>query len=78
MSPPRLSRSLLGRRSLIGAGALALLFLSLPFYGEGGGKRKPPDLSTAIVQVAKQNIPAVVHIDVMERREVANPFFPFA
>jgi serine protease Do len=29
------------------------------------------------VQVAKQNIPAVVHIEVMERQEVANPFFEF-
>jgi serine protease Do len=56
---------------------MVLLFVSLPLYGEGGGKRKPADLSTAIVQVAKQNIPAVVHIDVMERREVVNPFFPF-
>ncbi len=33
------------------------------------------DLTTAIVRVAKQNIPAVVHIEVTERREVPNPFF---
>lgn len=32
------------------------------------------DLSTAIVQVAKQNIPAVVHIEVTERQEVESPF----
>ncbi len=37
----------------------------------------PVDLSTAIVRVAKQTIPAVVHIEVTERQEVANPFLPF-
>lgn len=36
-----------------------------------------PDLTTAIERVAKQNIPAVVHIEVTERREVANPFPSF-
>jgi hypothetical protein len=35
------------------------------------------DLSTAIIQVAKQNIPSVAHIEVTERQEVANPFLPF-
>jgi len=35
------------------------------------------DLSKAIVQVAKRNIPAVVHIEVTQRQEVANPFLPF-
>ena len=35
------------------------------------------DLSKAITKVAKENIPAVVHIDVIQRREVINPFFPF-
>jgi len=38
---------------------------------------KPIDLSTAIIQVAKQNIPAVVAIEVTESREVVNPFLPF-
>ena len=36
-----------------------------------------PNLSTAIAQVAKQNIPAVVHIEVMQRQEVTNPLLPF-
>ncbi|MCE5262156.1 MAG: Do family serine endopeptidase [Deltaproteobacteria bacterium] len=36
------------------------------------------DLSTAIIQVAKQNIPSVVHIEVTESQEVANPMLPFA
>jgi serine protease Do len=35
------------------------------------------DLTTAVVQVAKQTIPAVAHIEVTERQEVANPFVPF-
>ena len=35
------------------------------------------NLVTAIIQVAKSNIPAVVHIQVTEREEVSNPFFPF-
>jgi len=35
------------------------------------------DLSKAIMKVAQENIPAVVHIDVIQRREVVNPFFPF-
>jgi serine protease Do len=35
------------------------------------------DLSTAIVEVAKRTIPAVVHIEVTERQEVANPLVPF-
>ncbi len=35
------------------------------------------DLSTAIVEVAKKTIPAVAHIEVTERQEVANPLVPF-
>ena len=35
------------------------------------------DLSTAIIEVAKETVPAVVHIEVTERQEVVNPFFPF-
>lgn len=40
-------------------------------------KEKGIDLSTAIIQVAKQSIPAVVHIEVTEQQEVANPLLPF-
>jgi len=36
------------------------------------------DLRTAIIEVARQAIPAVVHIEVTERQEIPNPFFPFA
>lgn len=41
------------------------------------GAEKPVDLSTAIIQVAKQNLPAVVYIEVTESREVVNPMLPF-
>ena len=40
-------------------------------------KQQVIDLSTAISKVAKENIPAVVHIDVIQRKEVVNPFYPF-
>ena len=35
------------------------------------------DLTTAFVRVAKETIPAVVHIEITERRQVANPLLPF-
>jgi serine protease Do len=54
---------------------LVALVLSIP--AQAADKIKSVDLSTAIVQVAKQNIPAVVHIEVTERQEVPNPFLPF-
>jgi serine protease Do len=37
----------------------------------------PVDLSMAIIQVAKQNLPAVVYIEVTESQEVVNPFLRF-
>jgi serine protease Do len=37
----------------------------------------PVGLSTAIAQVAKQNIPAVVHIEVTQRQKPTNPRLPF-
>jgi serine protease Do len=49
--------------------------LSTP--SQGAENPKPYDLSTAIIQVAKKNIPAVVHIEVTERQEVVNPMLPF-
>ncbi len=35
------------------------------------------DLTSAFVRVAKETIPAVVHIEITERRQVANPLLPF-
>ena len=54
-----------------------LLILFPPATAPAAEKRRSVDLSTAIIQVAKQTIPAVVHIEVTERKEVANPFLPF-
>ena len=36
-----------------------------------------PDLSTAIIRVAKDNIPAVVHIEVTRSQEAGRPTMPF-
>jgi len=54
-----------------------MLILFQPFPVEAAEKGKPVDLSTAIIQVAKQNLPAVVYIEVTESREVTNPLLPF-
>jgi serine protease Do len=53
------------------------LLLCQSGLAQAAEKNKAFDLSTAIIQVAKQNIPAVVHIEVTERQDVANPFLPF-
>jgi serine protease Do len=37
----------------------------------------PQNWETAIARVAKETLPAVVHINVTERREVSNPMLPF-
>jgi serine protease Do len=58
------------------AGLMFLLSSSVAFPATEKGSST--DLSTAIINVAKQNIPAVVHIEVTESQEVANPFLPFA
>ena len=42
-----------------------------------GANPSAVDLSTAIARVAKETIPAVVHIEVTQRQEVNNPFLPF-
>ena len=39
---------------------------------------KTADLVTAIEQVAERTIPSVVHIEVTERQDIPNPFFPFS
>jgi len=54
-----------------------MLILFQPLLVKAAEKGKPVDLSTAIIQVAKQNLPAVVYIEVTESREVANPFLPY-
>ncbi len=67
-----------GRLPAVGSMLMVLLLFGLPLHGQPGVKKRPAvDLASAIVQVAKQNIPAVVHIDVMERQEISTPSFPF-
>jgi serine protease Do len=60
--------------SFLGVGVILALALATPAPAASG---ETPNLSTAIAQVAKQNIPAVVHIEVTQRQEVANPLLPF-
>ena len=54
-----------------------ILILSLSGPALAAEKIKSVDLSTAIVQVAKQSIPAVVAVEVTESQEVTNPFWGF-
>ena len=58
---------------------LSAFFLGLLAVGPQliSAQVKAADLSTAIVQIAKQSIPAVVAIEVTERREVTNPYWGF-
>jgi len=75
----------MSRKSMLGRQILWSFFLSVFIAGIGLFAPSPPsvqagpsvDLSTAIIRVAKETIPTVVHIEVTERQEVANPFFPF-
>ncbi len=55
----------------------AIAFKHPVAYGSSLGYA-PADFKAAIAWVAEKNIPAVVHIDVIERREVVVPFQPFA
>jgi serine protease Do len=53
--------------------AILLFFLlgpAIPAYSA-------PEVTSAIIEVAKKNIPAVAHVEVTERKEVPNPLLPF-
>lgn len=58
---------------------VAFLAILIPFQWAPvqAAEKKPVDLSTAIIEVAKKNLPSVVYIEVTESREVQNPFWPF-
>jgi serine protease Do len=61
------------------AAVLLIAWLSLA-YAKGGDPTQRSaslNLTTAIEQVAQQTIPAVAHIEVTQRQEVANPLLPF-
>jgi serine protease Do len=57
--------------------AIVLCLLLGVQMSPAGAADKPVDLSTAIIQVAKQSMPAVVYIEVTETQEVVNPLLPF-
>ena len=63
--------------------ALGVLFTGIVWWSHSSAPQAAEapkasvDLKTAIVQVAKQNIPAVVHIEVTARQEVTVPSSPF-
>jgi serine protease Do len=57
--------------------AISLIAWSSLLLPTAAQSAPPEDLSTAIVQVAQQTIPAVVHIEVTQREEVTNPLLPF-
>jgi serine protease Do len=54
-----------------------ILIFSLSVPALAAEKVKSVDLSTAIIQIAKQSIPAVVAIEVTQSQEVTNPFWGF-
>ena len=58
---------------LLGVIALAWVMPGNAAAQKGGS----PDLSTAIIRVAKDNIPAVVHIEVTRSQEARRPTMPF-
>jgi serine protease Do len=64
------------RRSLFSAWVLSFVFWGIQIPPALAAE-KPVDLSTVIIQVAKQSMPAVVYIEVTETQEVVNPFTPF-
>ncbi len=56
---------------------LMLLLLAICLLSTEAAGAKSGDLSTAIIKVAKDTMPAVVYIEVTESQEVTNPFLPF-
>lgn len=62
---------------LAGSAAITLLVILAVSVPQGFAPAGALDLTTAIVDVAKNTIPSVVHIEVTERQEVSNPMLPF-
>ena len=68
------------RRFRFVGGYLVIGFLSLAISlpsSHAADRPKAVDLSTVIIKVAKDTMPAVVYVEVTESREVVNPFLPF-
>lgn len=65
-------------RLLSSASLAVVVFLILTLIvSAAAAPGEAPNLSTAIGQVAKTNIPAVVHIEVIQRQELVSPLLPF-
>ncbi len=67
-------------RWLLGGVIVVFGLFSSSLSSTAQGLRQPgigEDLRTAITEVAKKAVPAVAHIEVTEKQEVANPFIPF-
>jgi serine protease Do len=63
---------------LIGCLLAAVVLFALPPVPVQAAEAMPAqNLTTAIIQVAKQAMPAVVYIEVTESKEVSNPFYQF-
>ncbi len=73
MNPFSMKKQLRRLSALLGAVVLTVL---LP-GGAAAQKGGSADLSTAIIRVAKESIPAVVHIEVTRSQEVGRPATPF-
>ncbi|MDQ5986907.1 MAG: hypothetical protein CSYNP_02642 [Syntrophus sp. SKADARSKE-3] len=57
---------------------LLIMILALPLSSANSAEKAGHiDMSTVIIKVAKQTIPAVVHIEVTEQQVMENPYLPF-
>ncbi len=71
------TRNRSGMQYFLLLGLLIMIIFQPPSASATEKMETAVDLSTAIIRIAKQNIPAVVHIEVTERQEVMNPLLPF-
>ena len=55
---------------------VASVFVLTASLFSSGTVSAAPDVTTAIVEIAKKNIPAVAHVEVTEQKEVPNPLRP--
>ena len=58
-------------------GTIFSIILLTALFNPALSAQKSIDLSTAIIQVAKDNLPKVVYVEVTQSREVMNPLMPF-
>src|SRR5215831_18067984 len=76
MVTPVARHRMVQRGIILGLAWVVGLIVWLP-WAHAQSAKPMVELTTAIMQVAKQTIPAVVHIEVTERQEVTNPLSPF-